>query len=207
MTVCCSVSICGNLKRGVCSWPRIISRCACSLDDQDLFMGFYDAIIKAHTAVSPLYIYIHSPIMLRSVFSLIVLVGYASAQLRLVLTMDPTSHFSWYFIDDSNGCLTALTYTIGNPASQLCLGGESALTTLLAALAASTSSIIPDINYWLTGLCNSPECSEDTLADVVHNITNGCLAELNLPAPTIANLTNTVEQLYPTARYIMCLEE
>lgn len=47
--------------------------------------------IKVHTAAVKSII--HSPNMLRSAFTLVALIGYASAQLKLVLTMASTSQF------------------------------------------------------------------------------------------------------------------
>jgi hypothetical protein len=57
-------------------------------------------------------------------------------------------------------------------------------------------------------MCSTGFCSNDTLAAVVSNITTGCASDLNsVNAGVPATLTQLVQQVYPTARSIMCLKE
>ena len=154
----------------------------------------------------------HSPTMLCSAFTLVALVGYASAQLKLVLTMDSTSHFSWYIIDDSqrankfSTCENAVAGIVGNLDAAKCVGAAS-FVGVAAAASSSSSSLVPSLSSWFTNICNSPKCSNDTIAAVVKNITTGCASELNLTNSSISTLVSTVEQLYPAVRQIICLME
>ena len=148
--------------------------------------------------------------MLRTAFTLVALVVYASAQLKLVLTMDSTSHFSWYIIDDSqradSTCENAVAGIVGNPDAAKCVGAAS-LIGVAAAASSSSSSLVPSLSSWLTNICNSPKCSNDTITAVVQNITTGCASELKLTNSSISTLVSTVEQLYPAVRQIICLME
>lgn len=47
--------------------------------------------------------------------------------------------------------------------------------------------------------------SNDTLATVVANVTSGCGSDLNAGVPE--TITQIVQEVYPTARSIMCLKE
>lgn len=152
--------------------------------------------------------------MLRSAYTLVALVGYASAaQLKLVLTimMDSISHFSWYFIDDSGtsaSCTSALTFIVGNGDAAKCLDA-TAFVAVVAAATSSSPSLISTLDNWFKGLCSASPCSNDTIAGVVQNITTGCAAELKLIADTssIPNLTETAQQVYPVLREVVCLRK
>lgn len=149
--------------------------------------------------------------MLRSAFTLIALVGYASAQLKLVLIpWIQLAHFSWYFFDDSqrgisSSCTSALTNTVANSDAAECLAASS----LIPLFANTTSSIIPPIDNWLQKICSAPICSNDTLAGVVQNITEGCASDLNIPVDSgsITTVTSIVQKFYLVARQIICLKE
>ncbi|KAH0827450.1 hypothetical protein J3R83DRAFT_4138 [Lanmaoa asiatica] len=105
----------------------------------------------------------------------------------------------------SSQCSSALLAIAASPqATCLDLG-------LLAPLALSnTTSVIPTVNTWLTGVCSQGPCSNATLQTVVTNITTGCssdLASLGLPTSDTTSLVTTVQAAYPTVRQVACLKD
>jgi hypothetical protein len=105
----------------------------------------------------------------------------------------------------SSACTTALTGLLTSP-DAACLNP----TSLLSYAVSSQKSIPDTIDQWLTGLCASGSCSNDSLAQVVTNVTTGCNAELaQVGISTDANdsIINIVQQAYPTARKVVCLKE
>jgi len=105
----------------------------------------------------------------------------------------------------SSACTTALTGLLTSP-DAACLNP----TSLLSYAVSSQKSIPDTIDQWLTGLCASGSCSNDSLAQVVTNVTTGCNAELaQVGISTDANdsIINIVQQAYPTARKVVCLKD
>ncbi|KIJ67652.1 hypothetical protein HYDPIDRAFT_38135 [Hydnomerulius pinastri MD-312] len=106
----------------------------------------------------------------------------------------------------SSQCTSALTSVAGSP-DATCLN-PSALVSL--AVSSSSSSIIPTVNSWLTGLCAAGPCSNATLQAVVTNVTTGCSAELQslgLATTDPTALVTAVETAYPTVRQVVCLKD
>ncbi|KDQ57754.1 hypothetical protein JAAARDRAFT_130475, partial [Jaapia argillacea MUCL 33604] len=106
----------------------------------------------------------------------------------------------------STGCQSTLTALVSSPESA-CLNAGGLIPI---ALANSTTSLITPINNWLTGLCSQPACSNQTLSDIVTNVTQGCSAELTaagLQTSSASALITEIEQVYPTVRQIFCLKD
>ena len=106
----------------------------------------------------------------------------------------------------STQCITAFGGIAANQEAAACLSTGS----LVTALGAGTSgSLVPTINSWLTGVCGSPACSNETLAAVVQNVTAGCGAELGLAGDStiVPSIVTVIQQYYPTARKVFCLKE
>ncbi|KIM69099.1 hypothetical protein SCLCIDRAFT_1208527 [Scleroderma citrinum Foug A] len=105
----------------------------------------------------------------------------------------------------SSGCTSALVSIAGSPDSA-CLN-PSALVQLV--LTNSSTSVVPVIDTWLTGLCALGPCSNSSLQAVFTNLTAGCPTELQaLGLPT--NNSNSVTYLqaaYPTIRQVLCLKD
>lgn len=106
----------------------------------------------------------------------------------------------------SSQCSSALLAVAGSP-DATCLD-----LTLLAplALSNSTTSIIPTIDSWLTGMCSQGACSNATLEAVVTNITTGCstdLASIGLNTTDPTAVVTAVETYYPTTREVLCLKD
>jgi len=103
----------------------------------------------------------------------------------------------------STDCSNALKGVLASSDAS-CLNPSS----LLSFFVGNNQSVPTTINSWLTGLCSSGFCSNDTLAEVVTNITSGCSADLsNLGASVPATLTQLVQEVYPTVRNIVCLKD
>jgi len=106
----------------------------------------------------------------------------------------------------SQQCQNALLTIAGSPeASCLNVGGLIPLVTTNP-----NSSYVPAINSWLGTLCAADPCSNQTLADIVANVTTGCSSDLgSLGVPSNINQTviDDVQAGYPTVRKIACLKQ
>jgi hypothetical protein len=106
----------------------------------------------------------------------------------------------------SSQCTTALASVAASP-DALCLN-PSALVQLV--ISNSSSSVIPTIDNWLTGLCAQGQCSNTTLEAAVTNVTTGCSTELQslgLTTTDPAALVSGVQEVYPTLRQAVCLKD
>ncbi|PCH43908.1 hypothetical protein WOLCODRAFT_26285 [Wolfiporia cocos MD-104 SS10] len=105
----------------------------------------------------------------------------------------------------SSKCQTTLAgLVVSSEAS--CLNAGSLVGLVVAG---KNTSLVSPINTWLTGLCSRGACTNETLANVVSNVTAGCqsdLEEYNITA-TSAQLTALAQEYYPTARKVACLAD
>jgi len=107
----------------------------------------------------------------------------------------------------SSQCSSALLAIAGSQQAT-CL--DLALLAPLAVSNSTSTSIIPTINSWLTGVCGQPACTNDTLQTVVTNIISGCssdLASLGLPTNDTSSVVTVVQAAYPTVRQVACLKD
>ncbi|KAJ7924936.1 hypothetical protein B0H13DRAFT_1976798 [Mycena leptocephala] len=100
----------------------------------------------------------------------------------------------------STGCIDSLKAILASPEAA-CLNPSS----LLSFFVGSDQSVPDTVNNWLTGLCSTGFCSNDTLATVVSNVTSGCASDFGGGIPE--TVTQIVQEVYPTARSIMCLKD
>ena len=105
----------------------------------------------------------------------------------------------------SQSCQSTLAQLVTS-SETTCLNAGS-----LVGLVVSTqnTSIVSTINSWLTGMCSQTACSNQTLADVVSNVTSGCQSDLQSAGidTSASELTSLVQEYYPTARKAACLAE
>lgn len=105
----------------------------------------------------------------------------------------------------SQSCQSTLAQLVTS-SETTCLNAGS-----LVGLVVSTqnTSVVSTVNSWLTGLCSQTACSNQTLADVVSNVTSGCQSDLQSAGiqASASELTSLVQQYYPTARKAACLAE
>jgi hypothetical protein len=104
----------------------------------------------------------------------------------------------------STDCTNSLKGILASP-DAACLNPSS----LLGFFVGSAQSVPDTVNSWLTGLCASGFCSNDTLAAVVANVTTGCASDFGTDGASGVGetVTQLVQEIYPTARSIMCLQD
>ncbi|KAI9509737.1 hypothetical protein F5148DRAFT_977911, partial [Russula earlei] len=105
----------------------------------------------------------------------------------------------------SSQCQSSLADVASSPDAQ-CLNAAALIPVFVGN---SNVSIVPPINTWLTGFCPKAACSNQTLAALVTNITNGCQTDFSALGliNSTQNLTSIVQQYYPTVRQILCLQD
>ncbi|KAF9565527.1 hypothetical protein CPC08DRAFT_747823 [Agrocybe pediades] len=106
----------------------------------------------------------------------------------------------------SSGCVSAIAGIAGN-SDAACLN-IGALVPLFTADA--NTSIVAPINNWVTGICSSAPCSNDTIAAVVKSVTDGCSTDLSafgFNSGLTGSITTLIQQYYPTARKVACLKD
>jgi hypothetical protein len=80
------------------------------------------------------------------------------------------------------------------------------LNLLPIVLATGKNPMIAPIDRWLTGMCASQACSNNTISGVVTNLTNACASDFKLPPQSqISQTVATVQRYYATARKVSCL--
>ncbi|KAJ7497418.1 hypothetical protein FB451DRAFT_1211409 [Mycena latifolia] len=103
----------------------------------------------------------------------------------------------------SSGCTDSLEGILNSP-DAACLNPSA----LLSFFVGTQQSVPSTVNQWLTGLCSTGFCSNETLAAVVSNVTTGCATDLSsVDAGIPQTLTQLVQEVYPTARAVMCLKD
>ncbi|KAI9572246.1 hypothetical protein HD554DRAFT_2068276 [Boletus coccyginus] len=104
----------------------------------------------------------------------------------------------------SDQCTSAVLDIAASP-DATCL--DLGLLAPLALTNASTTSVIPTVDTWLTGVCGLAPCSNASLQAVVANITVGCASDLASFGVSTTNATTVVQAAYPTVRQIACLKD
>ncbi|EGO00034.1 hypothetical protein SERLA73DRAFT_180411 [Serpula lacrymans var. lacrymans S7.3] len=107
----------------------------------------------------------------------------------------------------SSQCQTTLTQ-LATSSDASCLNplGLAALVTSNS----SSTSIIPTLSSWLTTTCSSAACTNQSLSNIVSNVTSGCASDLqSIGASTTdtSGLISAVQQYYPTVRQVACLQD
>ncbi|ESK97040.1 hypothetical protein Moror_6397 [Moniliophthora roreri MCA 2997] len=90
-----------------------------------------------------------------------------------------------------------------------CLNAPALISSVLGA---QDDINVPRImDSYLTSLCSSGSCSDDSLAAVTRNLTSGCsedLAALEINLEGLQDkIVDVVQQVYPTVREIACLKD
>ncbi|KAI0287162.1 hypothetical protein BC826DRAFT_71331 [Russula brevipes] len=105
------------------------------------------------------------------------------------------------FAHISSQCLSTLT-SIATSSDAQCLNAAGLVPIFLNG---SADTVVPSINTWLTGMCSQTACSNQTLATLVTNVTNGCSSDLSPLGLDVQDVTTSVQRFYPTVRQILCL--
>lgn len=106
----------------------------------------------------------------------------------------------------SSQCQTALLNTASS-SSAACLNPSGIIS--LVVTNSNTSSVIPGVNTWLSGMCSQAACSNSTLQTVVTDIVSGCSTELSSLGVTTNStaIVTSIQATYPTVRQLMCLND
>lgn len=106
----------------------------------------------------------------------------------------------------SSTCTSSFTSAATGPAGQcLNVAGLVPLATLSA-----NSSIIAPIDSWLSTMCGSDPCTNDTIASVVSSVTSGCSSDISaagIDSAALSSLPAYIEQYYATGRQVVCLRD
>jgi uncharacterized membrane protein YgcG len=103
----------------------------------------------------------------------------------------------------SPGCRTTLATLVASP-DAACLNPAALVPIVLAK---DDASIIEPVNNWLNGLCSRDACTNANIAAIVANVTSGCSQELQTTPADTAEITVSVQTLYPTVRKVVCLKD
>ena len=116
---------------------------------------------------------------------------------------------NFYAFSISSGCISTLTSLALTPAGDcLNIAGLISLATL-----SSSSSIVPSIDTWVTGLCaiTSPsKCTNSTLLALGTNITDSCGSDITnagIPSDIVNQLPELLQQYYAVGIEAFCTRE
>lgn len=110
----------------------------------------------------------------------------------------------------STECLGALSGLVADPDANACLQPTDLIPL---ATASANDSIVPTIDTWTKHVCAAAPCSNQTLANIVTAIANGCQKEISDdpqntdPSAVASAITPLVQRFYPTVRKVLCLQE
>jgi len=106
----------------------------------------------------------------------------------------------------SPGCQSILTRIMASP-DTACLNPSSLLSIEINS---RQTSIVDTMNNWVTGVCSTTACSNQTITAVIAEITSGCSEELavvlSFSPYSVPQLTQYALEYYPTARKVACLK-
>jgi hypothetical protein len=106
----------------------------------------------------------------------------------------------------SSSCLSTLRGLLTS-CDAACLNPPS----LLPLIVGSEQSIPDTINTWMTGLCASGSCADESLVAIVSTVTRGCNQDLINARMDVQGIQDKVSEMlkkaYPNVRKIMCLKE
>lgn len=108
----------------------------------------------------------------------------------------------------SSQCKGALSQVAASPEAG-CIN-PAGLVPIATNPGSTPDALDTQFNNWLSGLCSVGSCSNQTIAEIVTNVTSGCSSELNTFGIGTGNVQEEitfVQQLYPVARQISCLKD
>ncbi|KIK67285.1 hypothetical protein GYMLUDRAFT_238594 [Collybiopsis luxurians FD-317 M1] len=75
----------------------------------------------------------------------------------------------------------------------------------------NAGNIVSTVNTWLTGICSSGACTNQSIANVMTNLTSGCSSELSSLGISVSSIQSEAisiaQQVYPTVRQVVCLKD
>ncbi|KAI0071642.1 hypothetical protein K474DRAFT_1712282 [Panus rudis PR-1116 ss-1] len=102
-------------------------------------------------------------------------------------------------------CQTTLASIAVSPEAA-CLNPQGLVAIVTAD---SNASLVGPIDNWLKGQCSQPMCTNETLQNIVTNITAGCHTEFDQELPGVdgGQILSIVKMVYPTVRKVACLSD
>ncbi|KAG6862013.1 hypothetical protein C0995_008200 [Termitomyces sp. Mi166 len=97
----------------------------------------------------------------------------------------------------------ALVSVTVNPDAAACLVPEALIPVPSGT---SNETLLSTIDGWVTSMCSTKPCSNDTIAAVVKNITTSCASDAIISSAVLENIHNA-QYVYPTVRKIMCSKD
>ncbi|WWD19256.1 hypothetical protein CI109_103714 [Kwoniella shandongensis] len=131
-----------------------------------------------------------------SIVTLASVAGFAAAQSATSLTSAASAALNLL----SPNCQSVVLGLATNSSASQCLHVD-----LLAGLITTNGSVIPSIDNYLSTICSSAPCSNETLTNTTQTILEGCSSDLSNFGITNQTLEYVVE-LYPLAREVLCLK-
>lgn len=107
----------------------------------------------------------------------------------------------------SSQCQSALL-NISTSSSAACLNPSGLISLVITN--SNSSSIIPGVNTWISGLCTQAACSNSTLQTVVTDVISGCstdLSSLGVITTDPTAIVTSIQASYPTVRQLLCLTD
>ncbi|KZT43480.1 hypothetical protein SISSUDRAFT_1029672 [Sistotremastrum suecicum HHB10207 ss-3] len=104
-------------------------------------------------------------------------------------------------------CQGALTAILGNAQAASCLNIVGALPILQTT---ANQSLVDPLVTWASGLCAAAPCDNSTLSALTTNITTGCssdLSRIDVSVDNVNEIITIVQEVYPTLRDILCLQD
>lgn len=135
-------------------------------------------------------------------------VAQSSSSVFIVLTSRYPSNarFLLYSGPDISAQCQSTLLNISSSSEGQCLNTAGLVSVFVTS---SNTSVIGPVQNWLTGLCSQGPCTNQTLATLVSDITQGCSSELSSLGITgnSSSITASVQKYYPVVREIVCLKE
>ncbi|KAJ3896817.1 hypothetical protein GG344DRAFT_71776 [Lentinula edodes] len=107
----------------------------------------------------------------------------------------------------SQECQSSLEGLLTSP-DAACLNPSAILSFVVGS---NSGSIPSTVNTWLTGICSSGSCTNQSISNVVTNLTSGCSSELSSLGITTSSIQSEAisiaQEVYPTVREIACLKD
>jgi hypothetical protein len=107
----------------------------------------------------------------------------------------------------SQGCQNSLEGLLTSP-DAACLNPSALLSF---AVGNNAGNIQAAISTWLTGICSSGACTNQSIANVMTNLTSGCSNELSEFGISVSSIQSEAisiaQQVYPTVRQVACLKD
>jgi len=106
----------------------------------------------------------------------------------------------------SQGCESAVEGLLTSP-DAACLNPSALLSFVLGSDAGSIPSTV---NSWLTGICSTGSCTNDSISSVVTNVASACSSELSSLGISTSDVQSAIaiaQDVYPTVREVACLQD